>query len=489
MPAVNNASLYGRTSSGGWEPWDTVWAKNNGVWKFGMVVWVKDDDEWKQVFVRLTSATNLTSSFSSGNKTVTLNWTPGLGADGFRVYNGPLMIKEVTGGTTSTTTVELDYYISHSITVRSYSGDIEADPTNTVIVYNTITAPSSLTITGGSGTRAVSLSWTAGSGQTTYYIYRGGVKIDETTSTTYATTLPDYYTNYEYSVRGFYANNTSGATSATKQASMSTPSITNRSIGAWTYSYTTVDGTPRINEWDESIPSYTLTWSSVDGASTYEVVRSDGAVGYTTTNTSFTFGVGTDRNVERAWKVRAKHITGNVGTYSSNGRFYIGQPQVRETRETVKFHDTVNRTTTENRAALSNPVNISKPVNTRLIDFRAELWCSFQTGSVDNGTSRLAYVNRPDDYGGDRRITFFTNTYTGPIGAYDFTITPSLNAGNNFGYSGGNWGIYVEGDSWSTKDGDFYIGKNKNTSSALGRLFIRLRYREVSQTEVANSLP
>jgi hypothetical protein len=497
MPTVNNASLYGKNSAGVWKPWDTVYAKQNGVWKFGMVVWVKDEGEWKQVFVRLTAPTNLTRTFASGSKTVTLNWTPGIGADGFRVYNGPLMIKEVTGGATSTTTVELDYYTTHSITVRAYSGATESDPTNTVTVYNTITAPSNLSIAGGVGTKEVTLSWTAGSGQTTYYIYRGGVKISETTNLSFTTNLPDYYTNYTFDVRGFYGSNTSEATSATKQASMAAPTITNRTIGAWTYTYKPND--PAVKEeWTGNIPTYTMTWSAVDGALSYEVSRN--SVVLTPTTTSQTISIGSERNTTATWSVRAKHSTGNLGP-ATTASFYIGRPFTRKTETVQKTSNANNPDDVNNKCMFGNAVRVTQPANSYLLSFRVELTASFITSLIDTNDRRNVVIDRPASYGGD--FEFLGTQQPNPLN-FDVWTSDSRNSTNNFGYNAGTWGVRVYGETtsvaggWSTfglPSGDFYIGFRKGDSTLnpprpdRGNLLVRIRARVVDTEEIANGIP
>lgn len=489
MPAVNNASLYGKNSAGEWKAWDTIWAKHNGVWKFGMVVWVKKDGSWQQVFVRLTPATNLTASYSAGNKTVTLNWTVGLGADGFKVYNGSTLLKTVTGGTTNTTTVELDYYVTYNIKVVAYSGTQESDPTNTVVVYNTISAPSALSISGGSGTKAVSLSWTAGSGQTTYYIYRGGVYLDQTTSTSYNTTLPDYYTDYTYSVRGYYAGNTSGATSATKQASMATPSITGRSVGQWGY-------TEGFNEWDGVNPNMTLSWGAIDGASSYEIYVSGGGFVTSTTGTSATIGITnsmwtTTDNVQKniSYVVRALHSTGNASSFSGNATFGIGRPQLRSDGTTVK-RSTQSNPSSANKVYNGNPVSIALPSNCRFVSFRAQLTASFATSQIDNDGTRNVTITRGSVYGGNFALSStagnpYDNTFAYPSG---FAPGPS----NNYGFTSGSWGVSTSGSGWASDvngspSGEFYIGWS--SANARGSLVLTLTYREVTQSQTANSTP
>lgn len=482
MPTVNNASLYGKNSAGVWKPWDTVYAKQNGVWKFGMVVWVKDEDEWKQIFVRLTPATSLSASYASGNKTVTLNWTAGLGADGYKIFAGTTLLKTVTGGSTTTTTVTLDYYTTYSVTVVAYAGTQDAAPSNAVSVYNTITAPSALSITGGAGTKAVSLSWTAGAGQTTYYIYRGGVYLDQTTSTTYNTTLPDYYTNYTFDVRGYYAGNTSGATSATKQASMSTPSITNRTVGAWGY-------TTGFNEWDGSNPNMTLTWGDIDGASSYDVYTNTDVYVTNVATASATIGIGTNRNTDLYYKVRARHSTDNVTGFSGTGLFRIGQPQLRSDRTTIK-RSTQSSPSNANKAYNGNPVTISLPANCRYVSCRAQLTASFATSQIDNDGSRNVIFERPSVYGGD---VAYASTEGNPNDR-TFTVSGGTPFGpsNNYGFTGGSFGISTAGTGWASvvggaPSGEFYIGWSSTNSR--GALIITLTYREVTQPQIVNSTP
>ena len=497
MPAVNNASLYGKNSSGQWKSWDTIWAKQNGVWKFGMVVWIKKDGAWQQVFVRLTPATSLSASYASGSKTVTLNWTAGLGADGYKIYAGATLLKTVTGGSTVTTTVTLDYYTTYSVTVVAYAGTQDAAPSNAVSVYNTITAPSALSITGGAGTKSVTLSWTAGAGQETYYIYRGGTYIAQTTSTTYATTLADYYTNYTFDVRGYYSSNTSGATSATKQASMATPSITARSVGVFGYD--------NYNEYSTA-PNMVITWGAVDGASSYDVYLSGG--GYVTNviapTTSATIGVqssmwaaGTDTTQKNiSYVVRALHSTGNATAFSGNATFGIGRAQLRATATTVKSMN--SGTSNTNKVWNAHPVTISKAQGDRFVSFRAQLTASFTTSQIDNGGTRQVVITRDTEYGGDYDIPA-----TDDGNPYDKTFIGTIDATNNYGLNAGVWGVYTTGSGWASTisstgqpSGHFYIGYsspslvlNGTAGTGKGALTLTLTYREVVQTQLGNTTP
>jgi hypothetical protein len=480
MPAVNNASLYGKNSAGVWKPWDTVYAKHNAEWKFGMVVWIKRSGTWQQVFVRLTPATSLSASYAAGSKTVTLNWTAGLGADGYKIYDGTTLLATVTGGSTVTTTLTLDYYTTYSLTVVAYAGTQNAASSNAVSVYNTITAPSALSITGGAGTKDVTLSWTAGAGQTTYYIYRGGTYIDQTTSTTYATTLADYYTDYTFDVRGYYSSNTSGATSATKQASMATPSITNRTVGGWGYD--------NYNEYS-TVPNMVLTWGAIDGASSYEVYNNANTfITNVPTGTSATISVGTNRSTDLYYKVRAKHSTGNTSSFSGDALFRIGQPQLRGDFSTVKRSTSTNQSNA-NKAYNGNDVSIAISTSGRFVSFRAQLTACFTTSQIDNGGTRQVVITRDAEYGGDYSIPS-----TDDDNPWDKTFTLSPTVDNNYGLDGGTWGVSTSGTGWASKitstglpSGEFYIGYSSTNNK--GSLVITLNYRDITQTEVGNSVP
>lgn len=489
MPTVNNASLYGKNSSGQWKAWDTVWAKHNGSWKFGMVVWIKRSGSWQQVFVRLTPATSLSASYASGSKTVTLNWTAGLGAEGYKIYAGTTLLTTVTGGSTSTATVTLDYYTTYSVTVVAYTGTQDAASSNAVSVYNTITAPSALSITGGSGTKAVSLSWTAGAGQETYYIYRGGTYIAQTTSTTYATTLADYYTDYTFDVRGYYVGNTSGATSATKQASMATPSITGRSVGNWSY-------TANYNEFD-SAPNMTLTWGAIDGASSYDVYTDGGTYVTNVTGTSAVIGVGSSRNVDLYYKVRALHSTGNATGYSATGLFRIGQPQLRGDGSTVKSSSFSNRTSNTNKIYIGHPVGITLPSGCRFLSFRAELSPCFSASQVDNNGTREVFLTRGANYGPQYNYT----ASEGNPADRTFGYPSGYEAGwaNSYGFEAGTWTINVSGSGWANDtgaggapSGAFYLGALASSTTAgnsIGYVTLTLTYRQIIQSQIVNTTP
>lgn len=489
MPTVNNASLYGKNSVGQWKAWDTVWAKYNGIWTYGVAVWVKKDGIWKQVFVRLTAATNLGVAVTAGSTTATFTWTAGLGADGYRIYNGSTLVKTVAGGSSTTTTVTIDYYVAYTFKVVAYAGTQEAAATNIVSVNNSISAPTALSITGGSGTKAVTLSWTAGSGQSTYYIYRNDVYIAQTTSLTYDTNLPDYYTSYTYKVRGFYLDNTSGATEASKSASMATPVVTasSRTIGAWGY-------TANYNEWDDVNPNMYFSWGAIDGASSYDVYNSAGTYISNTTGTSTTIGVGGTRSDTLSYKVRALHSGGSATGFSGTASFYVGKPQLRFTNESIKYSDASNRTSNTNKVYVNHPVGISLPANCRFVSFRAELSPCFATSSIDNDGTRQVYLTRPSVYGTQYNYTASEGNPSDRTFGYPSGYDPS--ASNNYGFTGGTWSINVSGSGWANDtgaggapSGAFYLGWLSSSATGPGRVWLTLSYRDISQTETANSIP
>ncbi len=115
---------------------------------------------------------------STGTNAVSLSWTGSPGAYDYYIYYGTSPTAENTkfyGGlapTTSVTVTGLSLNTTYYMVVKAYvhATGVTSGPSNTVVVTLGSAAPTGLTVTGVSSGQ-VSLSWTATSGATDYYVY------------------------------------------------------------------------------------------------------------------------------------------------------------------------------------------------------------------------------------------------------------------------------------------------------------------------------
>ena len=150
--------------------------------------------------------------------------------------------------------------------------------------------PTALAANGSSA--AVALSWTAGSGATTYDVYRGTASGGESTTpiamnvtgTTYNDTTVTNGIAYFYEVEGV---NSVGTGSPSNQAT-ATPSSSGSSGGGGGGSPPSTPATPTGLVAQASSGLVTLQWNSDTGAATYDVLRGTTSGGESTIKTNVT---------------------------------------------------------------------------------------------------------------------------------------------------------------------------------------------------------
>ena len=223
--------------------------------------------------------TGLTAT--GGNAQISLSWTASAGATSYNVYRGSLPNAESTTpiatGVTTTSYVDITanngptYYYKvaavNSSGTSSYSNEASAMASGGSVP----TAPTGLTAT--SGNTQVALSWSAGSGATSYNVYRGTTAGGESTtaiatgitSTSYTNTGLTNGTTYYYEVAGVNSVGTSGYSN---EAS-ATPAA---GTGSTTYYQ---DGFSRSGDVTGSTPDVTdtggATWSNLSGTGLYPI--------------------------------------------------------------------------------------------------------------------------------------------------------------------------------------------------------------------------
>lgn len=225
----------------------------------------------------------------------------------------------------------------HDLSMIRYNGDV-------VWQAAAITAPTNLRVNGltSDSDSTCTLTWTAatitGAAGITYYIYRNGVQVATTTSTSYTFTTSTIsgWSNVTLTVKAY--NETTGFSDASN---------------AVTFTYVepitlTAPGNLRVNGSTSSTSSACkLTWtastlSGATGTITYYIYK-DGAQVATTTSTSYTFSQSTITGWSGAsLKVRAYNSSAGYSAYTSAVTFTYKVSDTRVTVAASKYATTDN---------------------------------------------------------------------------------------------------------------------------------------------------
>lgn len=225
----------------------------------------------------------------------------------------------------------------HDLSMIRYNGDV-------VWQAASITAPTNLRVNGltSDSDSYCTLTWTAatitGAAGITYYIYRNGVQVATTTSTSYTftTSAISSWSNVTLTVNAY--NETTGFSSASN---------------AVTFTYVqpitlTAPGNLRVNGSTSSTgSSCRLTWtastlSGATGTITYYIYK-DGAQVATTTSTSYTFSTSTITGWSGvSLKVRAYNSSAGYSAYTSAVTFTYKVSDTRVTVAASKYATTDN---------------------------------------------------------------------------------------------------------------------------------------------------
>ena len=173
-----------------------------------------------------TAPGNLTASVQNATQ-VTLSWTASTDPDsavaGYRVERNGVVIATVTGTNYSDTTVSAGTTYNYNVLAYDPSNNVSS-PSNTATVTTPTIADTTPPTTPGNLTAStsgaqVNLSWTAstdtgGSGLAGYKIYRNGVQIGTSTTTTYGDATVSSGNTYTYYIVAYDgANNVSPSSS------------------------------------------------------------------------------------------------------------------------------------------------------------------------------------------------------------------------------------------------------------------------------------
>jgi len=250
--------------------------------------------------------TGLTATGASQSQ-VDLAWSAGAGAApaGYKIYKAGVLLKSVTTTTSSDTGLAASTQYCYTVSSYDSAGNESAQTTQVCATTQPSPpptpppVPTGLTATAASQSQ-VNLSWNASSGAASYRVYRGGVYINNTTSTSLSDTGLTANTQYCYTVS---AVDSSGNASAQSSQICATTLTVPPSVP--TGLTTTTASTSQIN----------LTWTASAGATGYKIYRSGTLLkSVTTTNTSDT---GLKSGTQYCYQVTAYDATGSESAQST----------------------------------------------------------------------------------------------------------------------------------------------------------------------------
>jgi large repetitive protein len=205
-----------------------------------------------------------------GDGTVALAWNAVPGATSYQVFRGATLVG--SPATTTFTDSGLTDAVAYSYTVKALNGTAASGATAPVACTPVATAPLAPTdVVATPGNATVTVTWMASAGATSYTVLRNGVAVATQSGTTYTDNAVLNDTSYSYSVLAYRLNSPASAPSDTASATPAAPPLASPSGLAAAPGDTTV----------------ALTWTSVVGATGYDVYRGVAKVASVAT-TSFT---------------------------------------------------------------------------------------------------------------------------------------------------------------------------------------------------------
>jgi fibronectin type 3 domain-containing protein len=203
----------------------------------------------------------------AGNTQVALTWTAPVGATGYRVYRGGVLVASVVSA--SYTDTGLTNGTSYSWTVTAVKqNSVESAASASASATPQVPAPATPTgVTATAGANQVTVAWAAVSGATSYRVYRAATLLTATATTSYVETGLTPGTAVSYTVVAVNA----GGASAASTAATATPTPA---------APTGLAVTP-------GNATNALSWTAVSGAASYRVYRNGTLVG-SPTGTTYT---------------------------------------------------------------------------------------------------------------------------------------------------------------------------------------------------------
>lgn len=245
--------------------------------------------------------------FGSGTSSLDLSWNAVSGATSYTVTRtGYGTVYSGTGTSFSDTGLTCNTSYSYTIYASNSGGNSATASTSGTTLVCIPSAPTGLSATAVSGSQ-INLSWAAVSGATGYYVYRGGVYIGSSGTTSYSDTGLSCNTSYSYYV---IAYNSSGSSAASATVSATTYICSPTGF--------TVSGT--------SGTTLSLSWNAVTGATSYAVVTyTGGQPVYSGSGTSASVS-GLTCNTSYSYSITASNAQSTSANVIGSGSTYVCPP-------------------------------------------------------------------------------------------------------------------------------------------------------------------
>lgn len=323
------------------------------------------------------------------------------------------------------------------------------------IIFLSISAPTNLKVNGltSDSDSYCTLTWTAatitGAAGITYYIYRNGVQVATTTSTSYTftTSTISSWSGVTLTVKAYNEttgfSDTSNAVTYTYVQPITLTAPTNLKVNGSTSSTSS---------------SCRLTWtastlSGATGTITYYIYKDNTQVA-TTTSTSYTFGTSTISGWSSAsLKIRAYNSSAGYSAYTSTVTFTYKAASAKLTVNASKYADTYNSSyaNTGTSASVVGRSTTDAPVGTAL-QFLAP------SGGWSQYSKAVLYVQRTGgSASGNVRVHKLTNAYSGSISALQAYYG---NVGTSIGtvaVAGGTGWFSIDVSSFIPSSGEFAV--------------------------------
>ncbi len=227
---------------------------------------------------------------TAGDSSVSLTWSAATGATGYQVFRDGVQVG--SPATAAFTDTGLANGTTYSYTVTAVNGggiSSASSPATATPLPPAPLAPSGLVATPGDA--SVSLTWTASSGATGYQVFRDGVQVGTPATAAFTDTGLTNNTAYSYTVRATNLGGTSTASAAVSATPVPAAPAAPTGVMA-------TAGNAQVS----------LTWTTVPGATGYQVFRNGTQVG-TPTAAAFT-DTGLTNNTAYSYTVKATNLGG-----------------------------------------------------------------------------------------------------------------------------------------------------------------------------------
>jgi len=296
---------YAKVSSS-WKTATSYYVKVGGAWKTVSDGYVKVAGAWKTFFT--SSALSLAvSNVTATNATFTIS---SVGYAYFRLSISPAAFSQQDlGATTTYTTAALSANTSYTATVQGWTSFPSGFTTTATATFYTTPATPSLSVSATAAT-SVTVSWSAISGATAYYVSTNGSTYTSVGNvTSYTFTGLTTGTAYTFYVKAYNSSTalygTAGTVSGTPTAAPGTPTQSATSTDT-SITISWAAGTGTTGSWKLYV------WSSLSPLTNV----ASSPYSYTTATTSLTISSGLSRNTPYYYQILAYSGAGQTGSFT-----------------------------------------------------------------------------------------------------------------------------------------------------------------------------